>query len=72
MPHDKTNKVVFAPSEDSDQPGHPHCPQWVAEDPMFLHSDNEDSDQTGHMPRLIRVFAGRKDHFVGFDMRWLI
>ena len=22
-PHDKTNKVVYAPSEDSDQPGHP-------------------------------------------------
>ena len=26
---------------------------------MFLHADNEDSDQTGQMPRLIRVFAGR-------------
>ena len=30
-PHDKTNKVACAPSEDSDQPGHPpslislHC-----------------------------------------------
>ena len=22
-PHDKTNKMVCAPSEDSDQPGHP-------------------------------------------------
>ena len=22
-PHDKTNKVACAPSEDSDQPGHP-------------------------------------------------
>ena len=22
-PHDKTNKMTFAPSEDSDQPGHP-------------------------------------------------
>ena len=22
-PHDKTNKMAFAPSEDSDQPGHP-------------------------------------------------
>ena len=28
--------------------------------PSFLHADNEDSDQTGLMPRLIRVFAGRK------------
>ena len=22
-PHDKTNKIIYAPSEDSDQPGHP-------------------------------------------------
>ena len=34
--------------------------QWVAKDPSFLHADNEDSDdQTGRMPRLIWVFAGR-------------
>ena len=32
--------------------------QWVAKDPMFLHADSEDSDQTGWMPRLIWVFAG--------------
>ena len=35
------------------------CPQWVAKDPSFLHADSEDSDQTGQMPRLIWVFAGR-------------
>ena len=35
------------------------CAQWVAKDPRFLHADSEDSDQTGRMPRLIRVFAGR-------------
>ena len=35
------------------------CAQWVAKDPSFLHADSEDSDQTGRMPRLIRVFAGR-------------
>ena len=29
------------------------CAQWVAKDPRFLHVDNEDSDQTGWMPRLI-------------------
>ena len=23
LPHDKTNKMICAPSEDSDQPGHP-------------------------------------------------
>ena len=33
---------------------------WVAENPMFLHADSEDSDQTGQMPRLIWVFAGHK------------
>ena len=27
---------------------------------MFLYADSEDSDQTGRMPRLICVFAGRK------------
>ena len=27
---------------------------------------SEDSDQTGRMPRLTWVFAGRTDHFVGF------
>ena len=35
------------------------CAQWVAKDPRFLHADSEDSDQTGRMPRLIWVFAGR-------------
>ena len=42
--------------------------QWVAKDPMFLHADSKDSDQTGRMPRLIRVFAGRTGN-VGFVMR---
>ena len=35
------------------------CALWVAKDPMLLHVNSEDSDQTGRMPRLIRVFAGR-------------
>ena len=73
-----------APSEDSDQPRHlpcqispvwsdsSLCTQWVAKGPSFLHSDSEGSDQTGRMPRLIWVFAGRKGHFVGFVMRRLI
>ena len=34
------------------------CAQWVAKDPSFLHADNEDSYQTGQMPRLVWVFAG--------------
>ena len=47
------------------------CAQWVAKDSSFLHVDNEDSDQTGWMPRLIWGFAGRTGHFVGFVMRQL-
>ena len=42
-----------------------------AKDPMILHADSEDSDQSGRMPRLIRVFAGRTCHFVGFVVRKL-
>ena len=42
------------------------CAQWVAKGPRFLHVDSEDSDQTGRMPRLIWVFAGRTCSFIGF------
>ena len=49
-PHVKTNNGC-APREDSDQ--------WIAKAPSFLHADSEDSDQTGRMPRLTCVFAGR-------------
>ena len=35
------------------------CAQWVAKDPSFHHSDSEDPDQTGRMPRLVWVFARR-------------
>ena len=35
------------------------CTQWVPKDPSFFHADSEDSDQTGRMPRLNCVFAGR-------------
>ena len=55
-----------APSEDSDQPGHPPSlirffavrmkKAWVLSYPL---SASEDSDQTGWMARLIWVFAGR-------------
>ena len=38
---------------------------------MLLRADTEGSDQTGWMPRLIRVFAGHTGHFVGFVMRQL-
>ena len=62
--HDKTNNVACSPSEDSDQSL--RCA--LNGDPSFLHADSEDSDQTGRMPRLIWVFAGRTCHFVGFVM----
>ena len=39
---------------------------------MYPFSAHEDSDQTGRMPRMIWVFAGRTCHFVAFYMRWLI
>ena len=35
------------------------CAQQVAKNLSFLHANSEVSDQTGRMPRLIRVFAGR-------------
>ena len=77
-PRDKTNKMICAPSEDSDQPGHLpslislRCAlKGVARGPSFLCANSEDSDQTGRMPRLIWVFAGCTCHFVGFVTRRL-
>ena len=34
--------------------------------------DIEDTDQTGQMPRLIRVFAGHTGNLVGFVVQRLI
>ena len=78
-PHDKTNKITFEPSEDSDQPGHPPSlirvfavrtkKHWVLSYPL---SALRRPDQTGRMPRLICIFAGRTCHFVGFVMRRFI
>ena len=51
-PHDKTDKMACAPSEDSDQPGHP--PSLISlRFFAVLHADSEDSDQTGRILRLI-------------------
>ena len=64
--HDKTNKVTVRPAKTQISLGirpvwseTSLCAQWVAKDQSFLHADSEDSDQTGRMPRLIWVFAGR-------------
>ena len=61
--HDKTNKVIVSPAKTQISLGirpvwseSSLCAQCVAQDPMFLHADSEDSDQTGP---LIWVFAGR-------------
>ena len=75
-PHDKTNKMTFAVSEDSDQPGHPPSlirvfTVYIEKYSIFLNADSEDSDQTGWMPRLISVFAGCTEHLLGFVIRWL-
>ena len=65
-PRDKTNKTTVRPAKTQISLGirpvwseSSLCAQWVAKDPSFLHVDSEDSDQTGRMPRLIWVFAGR-------------
>ena len=64
--HDKTNKMSVRPVKTQISLGSrpvwsesSTCPQWVVKDPSFLHADSDDSDQTGRMPRLIWVFAGR-------------
>ena len=56
----------YAPSEDSDQPGHPPSLLRVLLSArrklgsLATHwAHSEDSDQTGRMPRLMWVFAGR-------------
>ena len=63
---DKTNKVTVRPAKTQISLGirpvwseSSLFAQWVAKDPSFPHADSEDSDQTGRMPKLIWVFAGR-------------
>ena len=54
-------RMVCAPSEDSDQPGHPpslirvFVVRSVGSDPSFLHVDSEDSDQPGHLSSLVSL-----------------
>ena len=72
QPHDKTNKMACAPSEDSDRPGHP--PSLISSSLFAWKKLGSLATHWAHrwMPRLIRVFAGHTCHFVGFVMRWLI
>ena len=48
------------------------CAHSVAKDSRFLHADSEDSGQTGRIPSLIWVFAGRTCYFIDFVMQLLI
>ena len=78
--HDKTSKMTCAPSEDSDQLGHPPsliraywlCAVSIAKNPRFLHADSKYLDQTERMSRLIFVFAGRTCRFADFLILCLI
>ena len=45
---------------------------WIGKDAKFLHADNEDSDQTARMRRLIWVFVGHKCQKVRFPTLWPI
>ena len=64
--HDKINKMSVRPAKteislggDAQSDQSSLWVQWTAKDPRFLHADNDGSDQTGWMPRLIWVSAGR-------------
>ena len=78
-PHDKTNKVTVRPTQTQISLGirtvwsESSLSAWRKLGSLATHwAHSEDSDQTGWMPRLIWVFAGRTCHFVGFVMRRLI
>ena len=66
-PHcDKTNKMAVCPTKTQISLGirpvwseSSLCAPWVAKDPSFLHANSEDPDQTGQMPSVIWVSAGR-------------
>ena len=56
-PNDKTNKMTGRPAKTQISLGiRPVWSEsslcWVAEEPMFLHADSEDSDQTGRIKKL--------------------
>ena len=46
---------------------------WIAYDAKFLHAENEDSDQTARMRKLIWAFVGRAYpafHFLTSRLKW--
>ena len=72
--HDKTNKMSVRPAKtqislDIRPVWSSLCAHLVAKDLSFLHADSGDSDQTGRMPRLIWVFAGRTSILLALSCR---
>ena len=45
---------------------------WIARDATFVHADNEDSDQTAQMHRLIWVFIGLCQGLTTSQPLWVI
>ena len=76
--HDKTNKIICAPSEDSDQPR--HLPRLIRVFAVHMNKAWVLSYPLSTPQRLIRLggYPGWSElrwahsHFVGFVMRWLI
>ena len=78
QPHEKTNKVAVCPAKTRISLGirpvwsESSLSTWRKLGSLATHwAHSEDSDQTGRMPRLIWIFAGCTDYFVGFVVRWL-
>ena len=73
----KTYLLIYAHSEDSDQSVHSRRliwifteRSWIVKDARFLHTGNEDSDQTVRM-RKLWIFAGRtclKERFLALKL----
>ena len=71
----RPNQMACAPSEDSDQPGHPpslirvFAVHMKKAEVLSYHESAQRSlwSDSGRMPRLIWAFAGRKGHFFFFS-----
>ena len=70
----KPTKLLVRPAKTQISLGVPQfdqmirCPHEETLGPSTQGAHSEDSDQTGQMPSLICVFAGRTSHFVCFVM----
>ena len=78
-PHDKTNKMACAPSEDSDKLGHP--PSLISVFAVRMKKACVPSYPLSAQRRLLSDWADAQadlslrwahSHFIGFVMRWLI